>query len=78
VETLESIRRRLEPSKLNLREANRRFGEGDISTALGVYLLLNEQRPLQMYADNALHAAKKLGLGKLECIEDLRKLVIPQ
>ncbi len=38
-----------------------------------MYLQLHEQRPLQMYAVNALLAARRLGLGKFGSVEALRE-----
>lgn len=59
-ETLGSIRRRVGESGLTLRAANHSFRKGDYSTALGIYLLLQQQRSLGIYPDNALMAARKL------------------
>jgi len=75
VESLGSIHRRVGQSQSNLREANRRFREGDISTAMGMYLLLHEQRPVKMYADNALMAARKLGMTSIKSVEELLQRV---
>jgi len=46
---------------------------GDLAVAMQMYLQLYEQRPLQMYANNALLAARKLGLGKFGNVEALRE-----
>lgn len=70
-ESLTSIRRRVDEENLTLREANRLFREGDMSTAMGMYLLLHEKRPMKMYPDNALMAARKLGMGELANVEEL-------
>ncbi|MDF1615253.1 FkbM family methyltransferase [Desulfurivibrio dismutans] len=49
-------------SNLDIREANQAFRNGDFSTALQMYLELHKIRPLRMYKDNALRAAKRLGV----------------
>ena len=46
---------------------------GDLAVAMQMYLERHEQRPLQMYANNALLAAPKLGLGKFGNVEALRE-----
>lgn len=46
---------------------------GDLAVAMQMYLELHEQRPLQMYANNALLAARRLGLGKFGNVEALRE-----
>ncbi len=58
-----SISRRVAKPNATLTEANRLFREGDYGAAMGMYLVLYRQRPLQMYLDNALMAARKLGLA---------------
>ncbi|MDP1547483.1 MAG: FkbM family methyltransferase [Anaerolineales bacterium] len=74
-ETLASIRRHLPESDLNLRVANRLFRDGNYSMAMGLYLLLNQQRPLKMYADNAHLAARKLGMAAVETLDELMQHV---
>jgi FkbM family methyltransferase len=74
-ETLASIRRRVAEHDLNLRVANRLFREGDYSAAMGLYLLLHQQRPLKMYPDNALMAARKLGMDSVRTVDDLLQCV---
>jgi hypothetical protein len=73
-ETLTSIGRRMTASDLNMSVANRLFRQGDYSTAMGIYLLLHQQRPLKMYPDNALMAARKLGLGSVRSAQELLQL----
>ena len=46
---------------------------GDLAVAMQMYLELHEQRPLQMYANNALLVARRLGLGKFGNVEALRE-----
>lgn len=75
-ETLASVRSRVEVASISLRETNRLLRSGDASTALVFYVLLYEQRQLQMYADNALYAARRLGLGTLNSISELRQKVL--
>ena len=74
-ESLASIRRRVGETSLTLREANRLFRERDFSTAMGIYLLLHRQYPLQIYPDNALMAARKLGMMSVATVEDLLQRV---
>jgi hypothetical protein len=56
---------------LNLRTANRLFREGDFATALGIYLWLGQQHSLPMYADNAVRAARKLGMKEVASAAEL-------
>lgn len=74
-ESLASIRRRVGEANVSLREANRLFRDGDVATAMGLYLLLHQQRPLKMYPDNALMAARKLGTGAVGSLEELLQRV---
>ena len=74
-ETLASIQRRIPEGELRLSVANRLFREGDYAVAMGMYLLLSRQRPLTMYSDNALMAARKSGTSSVQSVEDLLKLV---
>jgi FkbM family methyltransferase len=75
-ESISGVRNRLGEGNLNLRTANRLFREGDFSAALQLYLSLHEQRPMQLYADNAMMAARKLGLGKVASMDELRQRVV--
>lgn len=72
-ETPESLIRRLGLSNITLAEANRRLRAGDLATALPMYLWLYDQRPMSIYADNALSTARKSGLGKFNTIAELRE-----
>lgn len=75
-ESLTSIRRRMADADLNLSVANRLFREGDYSSAMGLNLLLYQQRPaLQMYPDNALMAARKLGMDSVRTADDLLQVL---
>lgn len=74
-ESLASIRLRVGEANVSLREANRRLRDGDAATAMGLYLLLHQQRPLKMYPDNALMVARKLGMGAVESVEELLQRV---
>lgn len=71
IESLASIRKRLGDVNITLHEANRRFRDGDLGTAMGMYLLLGQQHPLKMYSDNALMAARKSGMATIRSTEDL-------
>jgi FkbM family methyltransferase len=74
-ESLASIRQRFGEADMTLREANRRFRDGDLGTAMGMYLLLGEQQPLKMYSDNALMAARKLGMAPVRSTDELLQWV---
>ena len=50
---------------------NRRLRAGEPATALPMVLLLHEQQPWTMFADNALYAARKLGLTDITSIDQL-------
>ena len=78
IESLAAAQRRLGDAPLTLREANRVFREGDLSLAMQMYLQLYEQRPMHIYSDNALLAAKRLGYGEFRTIEDLSRRVSSQ
>lgn len=71
VETPSSVRGRLAENDLTLAIANRRFREKDYAAAMTINLLLHEQRPLRMYAENARMAAQKLGLRSASVVENL-------
>jgi len=75
VETLESMRKSIGAFIGNIATANKTFRAGDYRTALCMYLLLNQQRPLKMYSDNALMAARRLGMGWIKSPEELQQLV---
>lgn len=70
-ETLSSLRHRIPKDQLSMRAANRMFREQDYAAAMAVYLLLHAEHPLKMYVDNALMAAKKLGMESAQDVEDL-------
>jgi len=72
IESFSAAKQRLGDKPFTLREANRLVREGDLSLGMQMYLKLHDQRSLQIYEDNALYAAKKLGLGHLKTIADLR------
>nr|WP_320010999.1 glycosyltransferase family 2 protein [uncultured Desulfobulbus sp.] len=57
----------------NLKEANRMMRLGEFDTAIRMYLHLYSINPLQIYTDNALLSAKKLGMSELTSIEDLKR-----
>jgi hypothetical protein len=70
-ETLTSIRERLGTDNIDFRTANRMFREGDYPTALGIYLWLGQKRPLSMYGDNAMMAARRLDMPWVRAVGDL-------
>jgi hypothetical protein len=59
-----------------LSEANRMGRQGNFDMAIRMYLKLYNINPLQIYADNALFAAKKLGMDKLVSLEDLERTFV--
>ncbi|WP_151447309.1 glycosyltransferase [Lacisediminimonas profundi] len=65
-------------TQFNIREANSRFNEGDVRVAMTMYLQLHEQRGLQMYLDNALRCARKLGIGRSVTKEKLLSLYVDE
>ena len=71
-ETLVSVQRRLGATNITFREANRLLRQGDLSVAIPMYLLLHQQRPLPMYQNNALLAARRLGMEQMGSVEELR------
>jgi hypothetical protein len=58
---------------VSLREANCLFRDGDYAAAMTMYMKLHELRQLQMYAHNALFAARKLGMGSFDSVEELKR-----
>lgn len=76
-ESLDSLRQRLSENEINLSVANRRFREGDYETAMGIYLLLHQKHPLpfDLYFQNAMMAAQKLGIDSVKTIDELMKRV---
>jgi hypothetical protein len=57
----------------SFRMANYLLRNGNLGKALEIYLQLHQQQSLQMYENNALYTAKKLGLGQFKSIKDLRE-----
>jgi hypothetical protein len=74
-ESLASIRERVGAGNFDLRMANRLYRDGDYPAALGVYLWLSQQRPLPMYGDNAVMAARRLGMPWVKAAGDLAWVV---
>ncbi len=72
-EVLSGIVSRIKETDLTLRAANRLFRDGDLSTAMLMYLLLYRKTPMKMYASNALMSARKLGIGSIKTIEELTR-----
>lgn len=70
-ESLASIWERVGAGNFDLRTANRLFRESDYLAALGIYLWLSQQRPLSMYADNAVKAARKAGMPWVNTPDEL-------
>ena len=74
-ESLASVRERIGAGNFDLRTANRLFREGDYPAALGIYLWLGQQRPLPMYGDNAVRAAKRVGMPWVKAAGDVAWVV---
>lgn len=74
-ESLTSIRLRVQEEDQTLRFANRSFRDGDHLTAMGLYLVLCEHRPLRVYPDNALMAARKLGIDSVDSADELSAML---
>jgi len=70
-ESLASVRERLGAENFNLHSANRLYRDGDYSSALVIYLWLSQQHPLGMYCDNAVRAARRLGMPWVNAPDDL-------
>ena len=70
-ESLTSVRERVGTGSFDFGTANRLFREGDYFAALAIYLWLGKHRPLAMYGDNALMAARKAGMAWGETLDDL-------
>ncbi|TVS04603.1 MAG: FkbM family methyltransferase [Cyanobium sp. PLM2.Bin73] len=71
-----AVKQSLGYQPFTLREANRLLRDGELTNALQIYLDLYEQRPMQIYADNALYAARRLGLGRFDSIDKLRQSLL--
>ena len=76
-ESLNSFRQGFSENEINLSVANRRFREGDYETAMGIYLLLHQKHslPFDLYCQNAIMAARKLGIDSVTKIEELIKRI---
>lgn len=70
-ESLTSVRERVGVDNFDFPTANRLFREGDYPSALGIYLWLSKQRPLSMYGDNAVKAARKVGMPWVNTPDEL-------
>jgi hypothetical protein len=75
--SLGELTRGLRLGSESFREANTRFRDGDISGALALYLLLHEKRELAVYQNNALMAARRLGMPPVSTVAALAKLMHP-
>lgn len=70
-ESLASVRERLGAENFNLPLANRLYRDGEYSSALGIYLWLSQQHLLGMYGDNAVRAARRLGMPWVNTPDEL-------
>lgn len=57
----------------DLKTANRFFREGEYDAALMIYIQLFELRPLQIYEENALLCARKMGWKDVTSLRDLKQ-----
>lgn len=74
-EVLSGLVGRIKETDMTLRVANRLFREGDLSTAMLMYVLLHRKAPLKMYADNALMSARRLGIGPVHTLDELIRYI---
>ncbi len=75
-ETLDSIKHRMDAKNITLSEGNRLFREGDLFSAMGIYMILYQKRPLPMYFKNAKLAIKKLNMEEeVGSVDDLLQRV---
>lgn len=61
-ESVESVVVRCAPDELTVQQADRAFREGKHSFALATYLYLAAETDLPLYCENAIAAAKKIGI----------------
>lgn len=73
IESLTSFQQHLAENEINFPLANRLFREGHYQAAMNIYLLLHQKRPLPLniYTNNALMAARKLGIDSIQTIDEL-------
>ena len=60
---------------ISLKIANQLFREEDFYSALDIYILLYNENPLKIYAENAIMCAHKLGLNSVNTLDDLLKYI---
>ncbi len=70
-ETPSSVQLRIGSDNFNIRTANNLFARSDFFSALAIYYGLYQRRGLLMYGDNAVRAAKILGMDWVEHPSDL-------
>lgn len=70
--SISKIRQRTtDKSQINLANANILFRQGNYAAALDIYIMLYVERPLRIYADNALMCGRKLGLNSVKTLDEL-------
>lgn len=60
-------------SAWSLSVANQEFRRGNFRDAMRAYIALYDAHGLRLYHDNALLAARRMGLGRVRTIEELRR-----
>lgn len=74
-ESISSLFQRLSNTERNLQAANRMFREKDYATSIAINAELYTRRPLKMYTENALRAAKQMGFVNLENMEEILRVL---
>jgi FkbM family methyltransferase len=75
LETAASVASRIPAPEQTLRTANRLFRDGDLGTALGLYLDIGSRIPLRMYRDNAENCVRRMGLPTADGTDALLKML---
>lgn len=75
-ESFASVQSRLDSESIDLSTANRLFREGDVLGAMHLNLALYKRVPLNLYASNALMAARRLGMGEAHSIDTLEQILM--
>ena len=74
VELMDSLKRRHDMEKLRIKDANKLYRDEKYATSLGLFVALFKKYGLQMYMDNALRAANKIGLSHCRTNQDVLDL----
>nr|WP_321442506.1 hypothetical protein [uncultured Cohaesibacter sp.] len=74
IEAMESLKRRHDMEQLRIKDANKLYRDEKYATSLGLFVALFKKYGLQMYMDNALRAANKIGLSHCRTNQDVLDL----